>query len=186
MNQQQNNSLRLPEQNLVILVGRATRDSELRYTTSKGVAVCSFDIAISRRMRDASGEWKDAEPVYVPIVVWNEQAERAADRVKKGTPVYVEGRLHSSSWEDKETKKMRNKIEVMASRVQVLSRTAASGVQTGSTGAAAATPSSGIVGAKIEDDNDSYDYQPPKPQKGQKAAVEQVNTDDDEDNDIPF
>ncbi|MDR1952849.1 MAG: single-stranded DNA-binding protein [Elusimicrobiota bacterium] len=167
MNQQ--NNFRLPEQNFVILSGRATRDSELRYTTAKGTAVCSFDIAMSRRMRDsATGQWKDAEPVYVPILLWGEQAERYAERIKKGVPVYVEGRLQSSSWEDKDTKKMRTKIEVVAARVQVLLRP----TQTQDPAAP--------IGAKVSDD-ENYKDESPMPQNTNKAADF-----GDDDEDIPF
>ena len=62
---QQHSSLRLPEQNSVMMVGRLTRDPELR-RTSTGKAVCSFDIAIGRRFKDQStGEWKDADPTVL-------------------------------------------------------------------------------------------------------------------------
>ncbi|MCL1972190.1 MAG: single-stranded DNA-binding protein [Endomicrobia bacterium] len=119
MNQQQN-SLRLPEQNNVMLVGRLTRDPELR-RTSTGKAVCSFDIAISRRMKDqATGEWKDADPTFVPVIVWGDQAERCGERLKKGVPVHVEGRLQTNKWEGTDGQK-RSRLEVIASRVQFLS-----------------------------------------------------------------
>lgn len=119
MNQQQN-SLRLPEQNNVMLVGRLTRDPELRRTSS-GKAVCSFDIAISRRFKDqVTGEWKDADPTFVPIIVWGDQAERCGERLKKGVPVHVEGRLQTNKWEGTDGQK-RSRLEVIASRVQFLS-----------------------------------------------------------------
>ncbi|GHT15734.1 single-stranded DNA-binding protein 3 [Endomicrobiia bacterium] len=113
------NSFRLPEQNSVIIVGRLTRDPELRRTVT-GKAVCSFDIAISGRMKDpVTGDWKDAEPTFVPIIVWNNQAERCGERLKKGLPVYVEGRLKTNKWEGKDGIK-RSRLEVVASRVQFL------------------------------------------------------------------
>ncbi|MDR3253794.1 MAG: single-stranded DNA-binding protein [Endomicrobium sp.] len=119
MNQQQNN-FRLPEQNSVIMVGRLTRDPELR-RTGTGKAVCSFDIAIGRRMKDATtGEWKDAEPTFVPIIVWGDQAERCSERLKKGLPVHIEGRLQTNKWEGTDGTK-RSRLEVIASRVQFLS-----------------------------------------------------------------
>jgi single-strand DNA-binding protein len=119
MNQQQN-TLRLPEQNNVMMVGRLTRDPELR-RTSTGKAVCSFDIAISRRMKDpVTGEWKDADPTFVPVVVWGDQAERCGERLKKGVPVHVEGRLQTNKWEGTDGSK-KSRLEVIASRVQFLS-----------------------------------------------------------------
>ncbi|MDR2351074.1 MAG: single-stranded DNA-binding protein [Endomicrobium sp.] len=115
----QQNNIRLPEQNSVIMVGRLTRDPELR-RTGTGKAVCSFDIAISRRIKDSvTGEWKDADPTFVPVIVWEEQAERCGERLKKGSPVHVEGRLRTNKWEGNDGTK-RNRLEVVASRVQIL------------------------------------------------------------------
>ncbi|MFA7074206.1 MAG: single-stranded DNA-binding protein [Endomicrobiaceae bacterium] len=111
----------LPQQNNVILVGRLTRDPELKKTSS-AKSICRFDIAISRRFKDTvTGEWKDSDPTYVPIIVWGDQADRCADKLKKGMPVHVEGRLQTSSWQAADgTKKSR--LEVVASRVQFLIR----------------------------------------------------------------
>lgn len=118
MNNQQNN-FRLPEQNIVIIVGRLTRDPELR-RTSTGKAVCSFDIAISRRIKDVvTDEWKDADPTFVPIVVWGDQAERCGSRLKKGMPVHVEGKLQTNKWEGNDGVK-RSRLEIVALRVQFL------------------------------------------------------------------
>jgi single-strand DNA-binding protein len=113
------NSLRLPEQNSITLVGRLTRDPEVRFT-AKGDAVCSFDIAVNRRFKSTSGEWKD-DTTFIGIVVWGESAKRCGDRLKKGLPVHVEGRLQSRQWETKEGQK-RTTIEVVARRVQFLSK----------------------------------------------------------------
>jgi len=104
-----------------VLVGRLTRDPETR-RTSTSKTVCKFDIAIGRRFKDAAtGEWKDADPTFVPVVVWGDQANRCGDRLKKGMPVHVEGRLQTNSWQATDgTKKSR--LEVIASRVQILVR----------------------------------------------------------------
>lgn len=112
-------SLRLPEQNNVILVGRLTRDPEVRYT-GKGQAVCSIDIAVNRRYKDATGTWKD-DASFIPVVVWGDSATRCGERLKKGLPVHVEGRLQSRQWETKEGQK-RTSIEVVARRIQFLSK----------------------------------------------------------------
>ena len=153
-------NLRLPEQNLVIMVGRLTRDPEIR-RTSTGKAVCSFDIAMSRRMKDAAtGEWKDADPTFVPVIVWGEQAERCGERLKKGDPVHVEGRLQTNKWEGQDGQK-RSRIEAIANRVQFLSFAAR---QDGDRPTA--------IGAKAEDT-------PPMP-AGEPSSA---SADDD---DIPF
>ncbi|MDR0956872.1 MAG: single-stranded DNA-binding protein [Endomicrobium sp.] len=110
--------LRLPEQNIVIITGRLTRDAELR-RTSKGTAVCKFDIAMGRRVKEVdSGEWKE-EVTYVPIIVWGEQGERCGERLKKGSPVQIEGRLHMNKWTGQDGVK-RSRLEVICLRVQFL------------------------------------------------------------------
>ncbi|MDR1122477.1 MAG: single-stranded DNA-binding protein [Endomicrobium sp.] len=116
----QQNNIRLPEQNSVIMIGRLTRDPDLR-RTGTGKAVCSFDIAISRRIKNSvTGEWKDADPTFVPVIVWGEQAERCGERLKKGSPVHVEGRLQTNKWEGSDGTK-RSRLEAVVSRIQILS-----------------------------------------------------------------
>lgn len=105
--------------NKVLLSGRLTRDPELRYTPS-GVAVMTFSLALNRRYKDQSGEWKD-EVSYVSVVAWQRQAELASEYLKKGSAVYVEGRLQSRSWETSEGQK-RSVLEVRAERLQFLDR----------------------------------------------------------------
>ena len=113
-------TLRLHELNDVRLVGRLTRDPELRFTT-KGQAVCRFDLAVNRRYKDvSSGEWKD-DTSFVPVVVWREIAQRCSERLKKGSPVYVEGRLKSRAWETKEGQK-RTTLEIDSRRIQFLAK----------------------------------------------------------------
>ncbi len=112
--------LRLPEQNQVMLTGRLTKDPELRYT-QKGTAMCRFRIAVNRRYKDnASGEWKD-DTTFVGVVVWRQVAESCGQRLRKGAPVHVEGRLRSYEFEDKDRPgQKRSMLEVEARRVQFL------------------------------------------------------------------
>ena len=112
-------TLRLPEQNSVTLVGRLTRDPEVRFT-AKGQSVCRFDLAVNRRYKDATGNWQD-EASFVPVVVWGDAAARCGERLKKGLPAHVDGRLQSRTWETKEGQK-RTTLEVVARRVQFLSK----------------------------------------------------------------
>ncbi|OGR83307.1 MAG: hypothetical protein A2902_01225 [Elusimicrobia bacterium RIFCSPLOWO2_01_FULL_64_13] len=111
--------LRLHQLNDVKLVGRLTRDPELRFT-GKGQPICRFDLAVNRRFRDPTGEWKD-DTSFVPVVVWGDSGQRCADRLTKGSPVYVEGRLKSRSWESKDGQK-RSSLEVNAQRIQFLAK----------------------------------------------------------------
>ena len=113
-------ALRIPELNKTIVIGRVTRDLELRYTPSNQ-AVTSFSVAVNRNYKDSqTGEWKE-QVSFVPVVSWGKQAEIAAERLKKGSAVYVEGRLQSRSWESKQGEK-RSTIEVIADRLQFLTK----------------------------------------------------------------
>ncbi len=116
------NSLRLPEQNQVFLVGRLTKDPELRYTP-KGIANCRFRIGVNRRYKDTvSGEWKD-ETAFINVTTWRQAAESCGKRLHKGSPIHVEGRLRSYEYEDKNNGgAKRSMIEVEARRVQVLEK----------------------------------------------------------------
>jgi single-strand DNA-binding protein len=116
--------LRLLQLNDIRLVGRLTRDPEVRYTP-KGVAVAKIDIAVNRRFKDTLGEWRE-EATFVPVTVWREAAERCREKLKKGSPIYVEGRLRSTSWETKDGQK-RSGLEVEAYRLQFLAKTGEEG-----------------------------------------------------------
>ena len=101
--------------NRVFLMGNLTRDPELRYVPS-GTAVTSFDLAVNRIYAMQSGE-KKQETSFVRIVVWARRAEVCAEYLTKGSPVFVEGRLRSRSWETQDGQK-RSTIEVVANSVQ--------------------------------------------------------------------
>ena len=113
--------LRLPTLNRVFLAGRLTRDPELRYIPS-GTAVCTLPLAVSRRFPDKekSGEWRE-EVAYINVVTWREMAERCGERLRKGSPVLVEGTLQSRNWETQDGQK-RSTIEVRALRVDILAK----------------------------------------------------------------
>ena len=112
-------NIRIPEQNYVLIAGRLTRDPELRFT-QKGLAVCSFDVAVVRSYRDkATGELKE-DTAYVPVIVWGPTAEKCRELVKKGGAVHVEGRLANSDYVDKSGQK-RKVMRVVARNVQFLS-----------------------------------------------------------------
>ena len=102
--------------NRVILIGRLTRDPELKYTPS-GTAVASFTLAVDRFRNNAQGE---RETDFIPIVVWQKQAENCANYLGKGSLAAVEGRINVRSYEDKEGKK-RWVTEVVAEAVKFLS-----------------------------------------------------------------
>lgn len=104
--------------NSVHLIGNLTRDPELRYTPG-GAAVCEFSIAINRKWKNKqTGESKE-EVDFFDIVAWGKTGEIAAEYLKKGRPVFVEGRLKQDRWESPEGKKM-SKVKVTAENIQFL------------------------------------------------------------------
>jgi len=108
--------------NKVLLMGNLTRDPELRYSGggTGGTAICKFGLATNRQWRNAqSGEMQE-ETCFVDIVVFGRQAETCNEYLSKGRPVFIEGRLSFSTWEDRESGAKRSKLEVVAERVQFL------------------------------------------------------------------
>lgn len=105
--------------NKVFLIGNLTRDPELRYIPS-GTAVTTFTVATHRAYTMASGE-KREETCFVRVVTWARQAELCGEYLSKGSPVFVEGRLQSRSWETPDGQK-RSTIEVVAQNIQFLAR----------------------------------------------------------------
>ncbi len=119
--------------NKVILIGNLGRDPELRYTAS-GQGVANFTLATNERWRDKDGNNQERTEWH-RIVVWGKSAENCAQYLQKGRSVYVEGRLQTRDWEDKEGNK-RQTTEVVAQNVTFLgSREGARG------GSAPTTPS---------------------------------------------
>lgn len=103
--------------NRVFLIGRLTRDPELRYTQS-GVAICEFRLANNRSWTAPDGTKKE-ENLFVDVTVWKKQAEFCAEFLKKGRQVFVEGRLKFDEWEGPDGQK-RSKLSVTAQNVQFL------------------------------------------------------------------
>lgn len=111
-------AVKFPYQNQVIITGRLTRDPEFRYT-QKGVTVCFFDIASNRRYKDNNTqEWKE-DTTFIPVIAWGPIADRCKDRIKKGTPVYIDGRLSTSEYINKEGVKIK-RLRVVVNKIQIL------------------------------------------------------------------
>jgi len=101
--------------NHVVLIGRLTRDAELKYTAA-GQAVCKFSIAVNRRKK--SGEqWVD-EPNFFDIVLWGRQGESLNQYLVKGKMVGVDGELRQDRWE--QDGQNRSKVEIVAANIQLL------------------------------------------------------------------
>jgi single-strand DNA-binding protein len=105
--------------NKVILVGNLGRDPELRYTAG-GQPVASFSVATNERWNDREGKPQERTEWH-RIVVWGKQAENCANHLHKGRTVYIEGRLQTREWEDREGRK-RQTTEIVAQTVQFLDR----------------------------------------------------------------
>ncbi|HEY2703989.1 MAG TPA: single-stranded DNA-binding protein [Candidatus Dormibacteraeota bacterium] len=109
--------------NRVMLIGRLTRDPELRYTPS-GTAVCQLGLATNRYGQDpASGERREFTEFH-DVVVWNQGnrklAELCGQYLQKGRLVYVEGRLQTRSWDDQQSGQKRSKTEINAQDIQFI------------------------------------------------------------------
>ncbi|MBI3297990.1 MAG: single-stranded DNA-binding protein [Elusimicrobia bacterium] len=127
--------VRLLSQNLVLIAGNLTKDPDYKVTTG-GRGVLHLRVAVNRRYQDkASGEWKD-DTTFIGVDVWGDEAARLKDRLKKGSPVHVEGRLKSREYEDKATGQKRTAIDILANRVQALEKSGAGGAAPASKGEA--------------------------------------------------
>lgn len=103
--------------NKVLLIGNLTKDPELRYTPG-GLAVANLRMATNRTYKDKSGE-KKQEVCFITVVAWDKQAEICNQYLHKGSPLFVEGRLQSRTWDGPDGKK-RSVVEVRAERIQFL------------------------------------------------------------------
>ncbi len=149
--------------NKVLLIGNLTRDPELRFGGGGGSAICKFGLAVNRTFTTKSGE-RQEDTCFVDVVVFGPQAETCNEYLSKGRPVFIEGRLNFSSWEDRETGKRRSKLEVVGERVQFLGgRGEGGGGRMGG----------GDRGADRGSDRGGYDRAPrrePQSEPAQKAA----------------
>jgi single-strand DNA-binding protein len=104
--------------NKVLIAGHLTRDPEIKYTP-KGTAVADIGLAINRTWTDNSGEKKE-ETTFVDVTLWGRQAEVAHEYLKKGRPVFIEGRLFLDTWTDKQTQQKRSRLRVVGENLQML------------------------------------------------------------------
>ena len=104
--------------NKVMLIGNLGRDPEVRSTPS-GQPVASFTLATSRRWKDKSGQ-RQEQTEWHNIVVWGKQAEIAGQYLTKGKQVYIEGRLQTRSWEDRQSGEKKYRTEIVCDSFQML------------------------------------------------------------------
>ncbi|MCF6228981.1 MAG: single-stranded DNA-binding protein [Planctomycetes bacterium] len=149
--------------NKVFLVGNLARDPDLRHTPS-GTAVTEFRLAVSDSYTSSSGEKRD-RTCFIDVVSWRRLAESCADYLKKGSPVFVEGRLEQDTWTTKEGQR-RSRIRIVAYSVQFIRRE----VETSASGRHIQVTESG--GHTVNDINDD-DLAPP-PNSARFDPVEDV------------
>jgi single-strand DNA-binding protein len=148
--------------NKAILLGNVGKDPEIRSTPS-GTMVANFTLATSDRQKDAQGNWQD-KTEWHNLVAFSRTAEIIRDYVKKGSKLYIEGKIQTRSWDDKESGQKRYRTEIIINELSLLS-----GRDEGGSG-----------GQSRSGGSSSYDQRPPA---GQDDYAQSAEISDD---DIPF
>ena len=104
--------------NKVFLLGNVGKDPEIR-ATQGGMTVASFSLATADRQKDAQGNWAD-KTEWHNLVAFQRTAEIVRDYVKKGTQIFVEGKIQTRSWDDKESGQKRYKTEILVNELSLL------------------------------------------------------------------
>jgi single-strand DNA-binding protein len=155
--------------NKVTLLGNVGKDPEIRSTPS-GVMVANLTLATSDRQKDAQGNWQD-KTEWHNLKAFNRTAEIVRDYVKKGSKLYIEGKITTNSWDDKESGQKRYKTEILVNELVLLSgREEGAGGQGGYTRAASSSSSAA-----------SFDQRPPAAAHDDFAQSAEISDDD-----IPF
>ena len=164
--------------NKVFLIGRLTKDPELRYTANSNAAVCTFTLAIDRIGGQNNGDNNSAD--FIPIVVWNKPAENCKNYLSKGSQCAVDGRIQTRTYDDQNGQR-RYVTEVVASRVEFLGGKGSSNVSS--------APSNEPTPYDFADNNTPVsDGAPSNTNKDENPFAEFGKTVEinDSDNDLPF
>jgi single-strand DNA-binding protein len=154
--------------NKVILIGNLGKDPEVKYTPS-GMAVARFTLATNERTKDKEGNWQD-KTEWHNLVAFQRTAEIVGEYLKKGRTVFVEGKLQTSSWDDKESGQKRYRTEIIVNDLVMLGGGREAGEGGGSGGARGESKSGGF-----DQRTPNYDHAP------QTASATEIT-----DEDIPF
>jgi single-strand DNA-binding protein len=169
--------------NKVILIGNLGRDPEVRYTTN-GAAICNITIATSRNWKDKTSGEKMEETEWHRVVFYDRLAEIAGEYLKKGRPVYVEGRLKTRKWQDKDGAE-KYTTEIIADNMQLLGgREGQGGGDEGGGGGGYSRGSSGGGGGGER--GERSERAPAAQRPAGKPAAKSSTGFDDMDDDIPF
>jgi single-strand DNA-binding protein len=158
--------------NKVILVGHLGKDPEVKYTP-QGTAVAKVSIATNWRSKDKDGQWQD-HTEWHNVVLWERLAEVAGEYLKKGRQVYIEGRLQTRSWDDKQTGQKKYMTEVVANDLVLLGGGRGEGAGGGG----------GEQGARGVSSGNNFDQRTPEPEHATATASAPGSPITDED--IPF
>ena len=153
--------------NKVILVGHLGKDPEVKYTPS-GTPVAKFTLATNERFKDKDGNWQDRTEWH-SLVAWQRTAEIIGEYCKKGSQIYVEGRLKTDSWDDKETGQKKYRTDIVVNELILLGGRGGGSGEGGGGGYNQSRKSAG---------GDNMDQRAPEEHASQGAGI----TDDD----IPF
>ena len=153
--------------NRVQLIGNLGKDPEIKYTPS-GTPVAKITIATNERFKDKSGEWQDRTEWH-NVVLWQRLAEIAGEYLKKGGKVYIEGRLQTRSWDDKQTGQKKYMTEIVGSDLVLLGGRGEGG-------------GGGESGARGVSGGNNFDQRTPEPEHATASASGSPITDED----IPF
>jgi single-strand DNA-binding protein len=157
--------------NKVILVGRLGRDPETRYTGG-GQAVANFSVATDESYKDKNGE-RQKRTEWHKIVVWGKQAEIAQQYLKKGSLIFIEGRIQSREWQDKEGQK-RTSFEIVASNFRMLGGRSENAAAATAGGGAGARPGGDDFESHPAVADDSYGTGSGQPGGGPEISDEDI------------
>ena len=157
--------------NKVTLLGNVGKDPEIR-STPGGTMVANLTLATSDNQKDAQGAWQERTEWH-NLVAFKRTAEIVRDYVKKGSKLYIEGKITTRSWEDKETHQKRYRTEILVNELVLLS-----GREDGASGGGGYSKA-----ASSSSSSASFDQRPPAAAGGQDDYAQQAEISDD---DIPF
>jgi len=135
--------------NKVFLLGNVGKDPEIRSTAS-GMTIASFTLATADRQKDAQGNWAD-KTEWHNLVAFQRTAEIVRDYVKKGTQVFVEGKIQTRSWDDKESGAKRYKTEILVNELSLLGKPGGGGEGGGYSKSSAGSSSAGAASSAPAD-----------------------------------
>lgn len=153
-------------------MGNLTRDPELRYTP-KGVAIAKIGLAVNRSWRTETGELKE-EVTFIDVDAFGRQAETIGQYLKKGNPIFVEGRLKLDQWDDKQSGQKRSRLGVILEGFRFIGG--------GAKGAEAGAPTGGFEGAPRRAPAAAPSRPAPQPQPEPPMDEPPMPSDDD----VPF